>query len=757
MISLLAGSVLLTTLGQTPAGDQLANYFGFRDMTIIPVGDEPGPMLIADLNGDGLGDIVVANNHRSRLEILQQRANASPDDPITPPRNINEFPDHWQYERILVPVSDAIAAIAAYDFDGDGLMDLLLGGPPGRVTFLRQTKSGTFKSETRRDIRKLGASNAAFSVVDMTGNGKPDLVSIVAGEPAIWPIEGFRLGPISRYPAGVSMLSVVPADYDGDGLMDLAGISPDDPAPIRIWFGRQGESGVEPGAQTIFEMPPIIEFEAIAGPDSAASRIGVIERNARRIVLYELQNEDVESGGDREAAFTVHGFPDPGNRRRAWAVADVDGDGRTDVIAADTKSNALAIYRQSDGGDLLAVQSSPSLSDIDAIAVVPASDTSASELLVLSSKEGVVGRTPLTPGDLAFPTPLPITSGYDPVAMNVVTIDGLAHAGIVINKKRDYRLDLINLSTDESRSIELGSLSREPNHIQSMDVDQDGNQDIIVLTPERPMMLLLADDEADNGFTVLEKKDMAQYGLVDAASANNITTLDVNGDGTDELLIAHGNFVRAVTFDRSGDAGGWRVIKQFNADDPESDLIAVTPLDGRLVAADKSNDRLLIFEPSGDDARWAQSETLRIRGFTPGPLGTGRFNGGVPGVITVGEDGFAIIPLGGQRRVLHEVASWRSSLKGHIPHELAIGDINSDGYGDMVALDAGEQMMELFTFDQNGDMHHATGFQIYESQLFHGGEGREYQPRQIAIADVTGDGKHDIVMLIHDRIVVYVQ
>ena len=75
----------------------------------------------------------------------------------------------------------------------------------------------------------------------------------------------------------------------------------------------------------------------------------------------------------------------------------------------------------------------------------------------------------------------------------------------------------------------------------------------------------------------------------------------------------------------------------------------------------------------------------------------------------------------------------------------------------MVALDAGEQMMELFTFGQRGEMLHASGFQIYESQLFHGGEGREYQPRQIAIADVTGDGKHDIIMLIHDRVVVYVE
>ena len=89
--------------------------------------------------------------------------------------------------------------------------------------------------------------------------------------------------------------------------------------------------------------------------------------------------------------------------------------------------------------------------------------------------------------------------------------------------------------------------------------------------------------------------------------------------------------------------------------------------------------------------------------------------------------------------------------------EISSGDLNGDGYGDMVALDAGEQMMEILTFDQGGDMLHVTGFQVYESQLFQGGESREYQPRQVSIGDVTGDGKHDVVLLVHDRILIYPQ
>jgi hypothetical protein len=75
----------------------------------------------------------------------------------------------------------------------------------------------------------------------------------------------------------------------------------------------------------------------------------------------------------------------------------------------------------------------------------------------------------------------------------------------------------------------------------------------------------------------------------------------------------------------------------------------------------------------------------------------------------------------------------------------------------MVAVDAGEQMFEIFTFGHSGEMLHATGFQIFETQLFHGGDTRENQPRQVIIADITGDGAHDVVMLCHDRVLVYPQ
>ena len=47
--------------------------------------------------------------------------------------------------------------------------------------------------------------------------------------------------------------------------------------------------------------------------------------------------------------------------------------------------------------------------------------------------------------------------------------------------------------------------------------------------------------------------------------------------------------------------------------------------------------------------------------------------------------------------------------------------------------------------------------QEYETKIFSGGEPREWEPSQIEIDDFTGDGKDDILLLSHDRLLLYVQ
>lgn len=757
IVPLLAGS---SGFAQAPS---LPDYFGFSDADVIKIGDTPGPMITADLNGDGLEDLLVLNNSDSRIDVLYQKKNPVRGE-VDAPTRANELPDHWRYRRETIPLADYGNAMRALDADGDGDLDIIYASR-GRIVFLMQESPEQFKKGRIHKIRQLEAGPASFVLADVLSPGGLDLISIVDGNVTVWPLKGDDLGKAVTLAAGQNVKGLVPADYDGDGTTDIAGVIPDDPAPVRIWFGQERDGTRNLGAQVIFEMPPITVFEAVQLPGEAASRIAVIERASKRIVLYDLTKEQVENTGNRDASFVVHSFKDPGNRDRTQTVVDINGDGLHDLIATDTRANSVVVYRQEAGQGLSTGESFPTLSEVGYLAAADTDGDSTAEVFVLSEDEGVVGRSRMDGSEIAFPKPMAISEGHTPVSMNLVQLDDGPKLAVIAADKRDHLIDLISMDGTRE-SIELGSMSRAPDTIMAVDPDQDGHTDLLLFTREKPMIMLQAtppsedDAEAKWTFTKLEKADMGQFGLVAKAASDNTTTFDIDGSGHAELLIADKNFVRAVRYEAEptdGSSPGWQVVKQINTDDPMASLVSLTTIDRRIVAADKTNNRLVVFE-ADEEGRWNESEALTVRGFQLGPIYGGNFTGDdQQSILAIGDDGFAVVRLGGERRSLEEVAAWRTDEERRLHYDLAVGDINADGYTDMVSLDAGEQMFEIFTFKEGGDMLHVTNFKIYESKLFSRGEGREFQPSQVLIADLTGDGAHDVAMIVHDRVLVYTQ
>ncbi len=749
-----------SALAQESEEASLSDYFGFSSHDVIKIGDDPGPMLAADLNGDGLEDLLIVNNHDSRIDVLYQKKKACRND-IEPPSRVNELPDHWRYRRESIPLADHARAFRTIDLDGDGDLDILYAGRD-RVVVLEQDAPEEFTRGRIHTVNSLEATQGAFILSNILGSSDTDLLSIVDGKIMAWPLDGDDLGTPVTLSAGQAIRGIVPADYNGDGLMDIAGIVPDDSAPVRIWFGQEHDGQRELGAQVIFEMPPIIVFEAVQLPGEAAARIGVIERASKRIVLYRLSSNHVENSGNRDASFVVHSFDDPGNRDRTQVVADINGDGLEDLVATDTKSNSLVVYRQSKGQGLQASDSFPTLSKVGYVAASDVDGDGSAEIFVLSEDEGVVGRSMINDGKVEFPRPMAISEGHTPVAMNLVNLEQGPRLAVIANEKREYLVDLISM--DGSReTIELGAMSRAPDTVMAVDADQDSHMDLLLFTREKPMIMLQSRLDEENGsssFQKMEKDDMGQFGLVAKAASDNTTVFDLDGDGKQELLIADSNHVRAVRYEsepEDGSSPGWQVVSQVNTKDPNSKLVSLATLDRRIIAADDENNRLVVFE-ADENGDWSETESLTVRGFPLGPIKAGTFTGDQEeSILSFGNDGFAVIRLGGLRQELEEIDSWRTDEERRLHYDLHVGDINSDGYGDMIALDSGEQMMELFTFDHEGTMHHVTNFKIFESRLFGRGDGREYQPSQAILTDLTGDGAHDIVMLIHDRILIYEQ
>lgn len=750
----------------------LAAYFGFDDMRVLAIDERCGPLAIGDFNRDGRPDLAVVNNMKSRVEIHTLRAAPRTVEEAERDFEVNELPPNPWYDRQYVSVRHRIAAICAADLNGDGFLDLAYAAAePRELVLLVQEKPGEFGTPIRRRVSDLAPGKSGLSLANVVGDNGLELITVVDGRVAAFSLlDGPSLGAPEFFGAQGELEDVFVCDVNGDGLSDVAGQARSGETPLRVWIQRIDPSrpgkrlGVLPSDYR-FEMPALSAAIAVERPGKPASALAVLETASRRIVLHEFAVGEAGPASD-EALAEVGGFIDGSSKSRSIAVADLDADGRLDLLATNEKGNSIAFHKQQDGAGLSSGRAFPTFKRPASIAVGQWDGSGPPEVFVLSTEEKSVGVSAFDAetGRLSVPRPIPIeTPGAAPEAMQFELIDGAPTVAIVVKQRRDLVLELHYPGSARRPvvSIPLIGVSEAPKSILVADADRDGLTDLLLLTPGQPMVLVRGERVGDvaRPAQVLTKNEMKQFGLVQSAGPDNTAILDANGDGRDELLFADENFVRACAYDP---ASGWVIVDQINLAETGTQLVGLTLLPhteggASIIATDRAGGRVISFDRAAD-GRWAQTQSMRLLGFSVGPVIAGAFTGDDRmGVLLPGEAGFAVVPLSGPRARVDPLSSYRSDAESRREHFLASGDLNSDGYSDVVVLDAGQQMCTILTVSKAGQLKYATEFKVFESRLFFSGDANQFEPSQAMIADLTGDAKDDLLLVVHDRLLIYPQ
>ncbi len=275
----------------------------------------------------------------------------------------------------LPEIASSGATVAAGDWDGDGDLDLFVGGRvlPGRYPFpprsyLLENEGGRFRDATAEaapDLVEPGMIAAALWA-DLDGDGRPELV--IAGE---WtPVRAFRAenGRLAEITDAVGLAETAgwwnaleAADLDGDGDLDLVAgnrglnaqvhASPEAPATI-LAADVDGNGSVDPVLSHVLDGARV----PVLSRDEMLAQVPRLRRRFTDYASYaDATTDDLFTAEERAGAlelsattFETTVFENDGGRFRARplpveaqvapvhavVVGDLDRDGKTDLLLA---------------------------------------------------------------------------------------------------------------------------------------------------------------------------------------------------------------------------------------------------------------------------------------------------------------------------------------------------------------------------------------------------------------------------------------
>jgi hypothetical protein len=496
---------------------------GLTMATTLPTGNEPGALLAADLNGDARADLVSVDRGGGSLSYY-----LSPESGL-PTRQSWPLPPG--YER---PV------LAALDWDGDGRgRELIVGATPGigdlapvPLQPLRLNAQGQLQALPT--IADMGEALHILALPLATG-APPALLALSDDGATLrcWPKPSVTPQPVAALPPPHSLVT---ADLTSDGHIDAAWLLGGRVA-LLITDEFQSDSGSG-------ELPTP-RFVDLSGPRDAPRVLFAADLNGDwfgDLVVGDGRGLQILLAR-QPAQFQPAIYVDLGVAVDSLSVADVNDDGRPDVVAASASQAAIYVLLGNGNGTLqtaqrLALATTASADGIRALRVVDQDGDGHRDILALSGSQLHIVRGQ-DRGRLAAPFALTLPIAATTFAVPDLDFDG--RRDVVASSAQQSGLVVLRARADGSlvpaqilaSDVPLPSLVVD-------DLDRDGQLDVAAVAADTGKLrvflgrdggTLLPHVRVEAGQPTLAKDAMLLPRSFDLAS------LDLSGDAERDLFV----------------------------------------------------------------------------------------------------------------------------------------------------------------------------------------------------------------------------
>jgi FG-GAP-like repeat/FG-GAP repeat len=314
-----------------------------------------------------------------------------------------------------LPAGSSPQAVAINDVDGDGLPDIVVGngGIPNGVSILYGQSGGTFEQAVAME------TDGPITLVVAQDLNKDSFVDIAAGSSGSGKVTVFlqdRNNPRSfpvhpSFTAGVAPTAMEAGDFNSDGAPDLAVTSGGAVGVLTLFLNQLPENEAEPFVQ-----------ETSVATGSSPSALGVDDFNDDFALDAVVANQGEatvpfflgdDRGGLSETPGNCRGME--GGRCTVGAgplglvLADVDGDGKSDVVTANQDAGSISVLLSSQPAPTAtptrtATRTATSTPTLTGTATITATETATATGTATATATRTVTNTPTAS---LTPTPTP--------------------------------------------------------------------------------------------------------------------------------------------------------------------------------------------------------------------------------------------------------------------------------------------------------------------------------------------------------------
>lgn len=785
----------------------------------INVGVAPYSVAIGDLDGDGKADLAVVNSSSNTVSVLRNNGTSGGAIIFDATVNINTgiYPQ----------------AVVIGDFDGDRKADLAVTNHNNnKVSVFRNIGSpGTINYAVKEDF-DTGSSPTSIALGDLDGDGKIDLAVVNFTSKSISVFRNIStLSTINfeakfDYPIGNYPNSVAIGDLDGDGKPDLAVTNESDNKSdnkVSV-FRNTGTSGTISYTSKVDYTTGIAPSSVAIGDLDGDGKSDIVVTNNNSSTVSILQHELLFGQtitfnplpskilGDAPFALTASstsGLPisytssNPSVATISGNTVQIVGRGNT-VITASQPGNGIYAAGASVSHPLLVgpppvisnfIPSSGPVGTSVTITGIGFSSSLTNNIVFFGATRALVTSASATQLIVTVPvgatyhpitvfsdglvsySKLPFNTTYsgwgvvnlssfvnggffstntDPKSVAIGDLDGDRRADLAVTKT-DVLYNRISIFHNTGTS---GTISYAPKidfiadpstcSVAIGDLDGDGKLDMAVANQFSNNVSVFLNTGTSGTISYAAKRDFAT-----GSTPRSIAIGDLDGDGKADLAVANAGSNNVSVLRNISTSG----LLSFatRADFPTSSApssVAIGDLDGDgkadLAVANKTNNRVSVLRNSSALGAISYDASIYFNtGLSPNSVAIGDLDGDGKLDLVVANEGSNNVSV--LRNTSTSVAISYNTKQdfnsGSGPNSVAIGDLDGDGKADLaVANGSSYQVSVLRNSSSLGTINYDDKVDFYA--------GLSPQ-NSIAIGDLDGDGKSDLVVTNPDKNIVF--